>query len=171
MKITKILKVEDTRKIAEVGDKFVRIPGSGEKNACALCGKSHEIHATVELDSKETAIVGVGCAKKSSPVSFKLFELNEKADALYEQMMAFQCRALWKAEKSEEMFGKFNGYGHYFADGYESNGRGINIPVKIKKEMTGTVAVARHLSAEEFAEHKEIRKQWLKLIAKIDEIE
>lgn len=63
--IVKIISIEDTRQYEEQGDRFVPIPGSGIENLCNRCGKPHEIHAMVELDNGETAIVGTGCMKKS----------------------------------------------------------------------------------------------------------
>lgn len=63
MRITKIITVTDTREYEEQGDRFVPIPGSGQINVCARCGKDHEVHALVELEDESTAIVGTGCMR------------------------------------------------------------------------------------------------------------
>lgn len=64
----KILKVIDTRSYEEINDKWFPIPGSGEDNICARCGKSHEVHYYVEVSGK-TEIVGGGCAKLAGMIS------------------------------------------------------------------------------------------------------
>lgn len=66
MKIIKVLRVEDTRQYEEVQDDVWKpIPGTGIENQCARCGRSHEVHATVEIafDDGTTGsmIVGTGC--------------------------------------------------------------------------------------------------------------
>ncbi len=64
MKIIRVLRVEDTRQWEEgPDDRWYPIPGSGHENQCGRCGRSHKIHATVELDTKTTMIVGTGCMK------------------------------------------------------------------------------------------------------------
>lgn len=66
MKITKIIRVVDTREYTEEGDRWVPIPGSGTEHQCARCGRLHEVHATVELVDGSSAIVGTGCMKSDS---------------------------------------------------------------------------------------------------------
>ena len=68
MKITKVI---DTRSYEEINDKWFPIPGSGENNICARCGKSHEVHYYVEVDPeyKTIEIVGGGCAKLAGMIS------------------------------------------------------------------------------------------------------
>ncbi len=66
-KITRILRVEDTR-MREEGpdDRWYPVPGSGIENNCGRCGRAHEVHATVEIDidgTLGTMIVGTGCMK------------------------------------------------------------------------------------------------------------
>jgi len=64
--ITKILEVIDTREWEEVADgKFKAIAGSGDSRKCDRCGRSHEVHATVELSDGNTACVGTGCMNGS----------------------------------------------------------------------------------------------------------
>lgn len=65
-KIVRILKVVDTRTYEEgPDDKWRPIPGSGDKRCCDRCQREHEIHAYVELDNGQQAIVGTGCMKSS----------------------------------------------------------------------------------------------------------
>lgn len=85
MKIKNILSVSDTRQFAEVDGKLKAISGSGERNSCALCGALHEIHAVVEFDNGSSAIVGVACAKKNSPVALKRHALFEKMKPLMDR--------------------------------------------------------------------------------------
>ncbi len=69
MKIIRVLRVEDTRQWEEgPDDRWYPIPGSGQENQCGRCGRSHEIHATVELEDKTTMIVGTGCMKADEAV-------------------------------------------------------------------------------------------------------
>ena len=64
--IVRILAVRDTRQSEEIGDRFVKIPGSGNIRSCDRCGKDHEIHVDVELSNGKTAVIGQGCAKTES---------------------------------------------------------------------------------------------------------
>jgi len=64
--IVKILDVVDTREYEEIDDRWVPIKGSGTESWCARCGRPHEVHATVELADKRTAVVGTSCMKGSS---------------------------------------------------------------------------------------------------------
>jgi len=59
--ITKVLSVTDTRQYEEISDRWVAIPGTGEANECARCGRLHEVHAVVALSDGTTATVGTGC--------------------------------------------------------------------------------------------------------------
>lgn len=65
VKIIKILRVEDTRNWEEIeDDKWIPIPGTGIENNCGRCGRSHEVHATVEVEENGVLgqiIVGTGC--------------------------------------------------------------------------------------------------------------
>jgi hypothetical protein len=47
--ITRILDVQDTRDRIEIGDRWVPVPGSGQRRACDRCCREHEIHVDVEL--------------------------------------------------------------------------------------------------------------------------
>ena len=64
--IVRILRVVDTRQYEEQDDRWVPIPGSGDAAECARCRRLHEVHATVELSDGTSAVVGVGCAEKST---------------------------------------------------------------------------------------------------------
>jgi len=64
--IVKILDVVDTRDYEEIDDRWVPIKGSGTESWCARCGRPHEVHATVQLADKRTAVVGTNCMKGSS---------------------------------------------------------------------------------------------------------
>ncbi len=89
MKITKILRIIDTRSTAEVDGRIVRLSGTGESCICELCGRNHEIHAIVKIDDGSVANVGVGCAKKSSPVEFKRFDDEKKLSDLRDKRASF----------------------------------------------------------------------------------
>ena len=65
--IVKVLSIVDTREWIEgPDDRWIAVAGSGNARDCDRCGRSHEIHATVELSDRSTCIVGVGCAKAES---------------------------------------------------------------------------------------------------------
>lgn len=66
---TKILEVADTRDLVEEGDRWVRVPGSGDAHLCDRCGRLHEVHATVLGDDGAEHIVGVGCAHATGPTA------------------------------------------------------------------------------------------------------
>lgn len=59
--------MQDTREFVEVDEKWVPIAGSGSMRPCDRCGRSHEIHATMEDSSGKIYVVGIGCAKQTSP--------------------------------------------------------------------------------------------------------
>lgn len=65
-RIVKVLEVVDTREFVEDGDRWIPVPGSGTEHACDRCGRTHEVHALVELADKSTAVVGSGCMKAES---------------------------------------------------------------------------------------------------------
>lgn len=69
--IVRILSVEDTRQYEEQGDRWVPIPGSGVQHRCGRCGRDHEIHALVLLDTREEIIVGTACMKAESTEAHK----------------------------------------------------------------------------------------------------
>lgn len=65
--IVRVLDVVDTRQYEEIEEGvFKPIPGSGSPHLCSRCGRTHEVHALVELDDGETELVGTGCASKAS---------------------------------------------------------------------------------------------------------
>lgn len=66
LNIVRILSVVDTRQYEEQGDRWVPIPGSGNARECTRCGREHEVHAEVLLGDGRTAVVGTGCAEKST---------------------------------------------------------------------------------------------------------
>lgn len=66
---TKILEVADTRDLVEEGDRWVRVPGSGDARLCDRCGRLHEVHVTVLGDDGAEHIVGVGCAHATGPTA------------------------------------------------------------------------------------------------------
>ena len=65
-KIVKILAINDTRQYEEIEDTFKPIPGSGDINYCERCGKAHEVHAIVLLESGHQAVVGTTCMNAES---------------------------------------------------------------------------------------------------------
>jgi hypothetical protein len=67
LKIKRIISIVDTREYEEVADGiFKPIAGSGDLNQCSRCNRMHEVHATVELENGEHAIVGTGCMSQES---------------------------------------------------------------------------------------------------------
>jgi hypothetical protein len=66
IQIIRVLKVRDTRQYEEQGDRWVPIHGSGQARECARCGREHEVHAEVLLANGKSAIIGTGCADKST---------------------------------------------------------------------------------------------------------
>lgn len=64
--IVRVVAVHDTRDYVEDGDRFVPVAGSGQAHDCDRCGRSHEVHATVELSDGTMATVGTSCAKGES---------------------------------------------------------------------------------------------------------
>ena len=66
-----ILNIQDTRDYMEgPNDKWIPIPGSGIENECERCGKTHEVHVTVQ-DGEIVSTVGTGCAKQDNMISDK----------------------------------------------------------------------------------------------------
>ena len=64
----RLISVVDTREFIEgENDRWYPVVGSGSLRACDRCGKSHEIHATMEDSTGRQWTVGVGCALKASP--------------------------------------------------------------------------------------------------------
>ena len=84
LRIVRIIKVVDTREYEEgPGDRFYPIPGSGKEHECARCGRLHEVHALVQLETGDEAIVGTGCAARESLDMAPLFR---KADGLAKRL-------------------------------------------------------------------------------------
>lgn len=60
----RILDITDTRQFEQDEDERWRaIPGTGDPRPCDRCGKEHEIHVSVEKESGERCVVGLGCAR------------------------------------------------------------------------------------------------------------
>ncbi len=79
-RIVKILEVVDTRTWEEgADDKWYPIPGSGIEHECDRCGRFHEIHATVLLESGKAAIVGTGCMGREDIEMAKRFQQADRA--------------------------------------------------------------------------------------------
>lgn len=66
MEIIRIISIVDTREYEEQGDRWVPIPGSGDRSVCARCQREHEVHATVELADGSAVVVGTGCAARDA---------------------------------------------------------------------------------------------------------
>ena len=78
--IVRIVEVVDTRQYEEQGDRWVPIPGSGNLNECARCGRMHEVHASVELSDGTSAVVGTGCMNaESTEIASKLKSAASRA--------------------------------------------------------------------------------------------
>ena len=85
----KLIKVVDTRDFFmgtdnRGEDKKIYIAGTGEKRQCAMCGRSHEIHAYIEMEDGTVSTVGVGCAKKDASLAhqIKIMNIQEQMDAI-----------------------------------------------------------------------------------------
>lgn len=79
--IIRILDVIDTREYTESSDDphvLIPIPGTGDARTCERCGRTHEIHATVELSDGSRATVGTGCAAKENIALKKEFASRER---------------------------------------------------------------------------------------------
>lgn len=62
LKIRRVIRVRDTRHYEEgPDDRWYPIPGSGVERDCDRCGRTHEVHAEVELSDGSQAVVGTGC--------------------------------------------------------------------------------------------------------------
>jgi hypothetical protein len=73
----KILSIVDTRDKMTVLDsrgeeRIVGIPGTGDARECSVCGRTHEIHVTVDAWDG-VRVMGLGCAKKSGFGPYLLF--------------------------------------------------------------------------------------------------
>jgi hypothetical protein len=67
-RIVKVLSVRDTRVYEETPEgTWKPIPGSGVEHQCDRCGRTHEVHAEVLLDTGKRAIVGTSCMRAESP--------------------------------------------------------------------------------------------------------
>ena len=69
MNITRIIQIVDTRTYELIEVRWKPIPGSGDLASCDRCRRTHEVHATVEIEVDgriEKRVVGTGCAGKES---------------------------------------------------------------------------------------------------------
>jgi hypothetical protein len=66
LKITRVLRVVDSRECEECGDRWVPVPGTGVQRKCDRCGRLHEVHAYVQLEDGSVATVGTGCMRGES---------------------------------------------------------------------------------------------------------
>lgn len=88
-RIVKILEVVDTRTWEEgADDKWYPIAGSGIEHECDRCGRFHEIHATVLLESGKTAVVGTGCMGHEDIEMAKRFQKADRAAKRVAQLEA-----------------------------------------------------------------------------------
>jgi hypothetical protein len=94
MKIVRIIRVVDTRTYEEVGDdRWEPIPGSGDENQCARCGRMHEVHAHVLLEDNSSAVVGTGCARGDDLVKASAFASAANASKRIAQLRARLTKA------------------------------------------------------------------------------
>lgn len=102
-RIVRVREVVDTREYEEVEDGvFKPIPGSGSPHLCSRCGRTHEVHALVELDDGQTELVGTGCASKASmdvAVQVKTEMARQKNLEKWTRVLASheRRRAIWDA--------------------------------------------------------------------------
>lgn len=81
--IIKVISVVDTREYEEIGDRWKPIPGSGISHTCSRCGRTHEVHATVELNNGAKVIVGTGCMKsENAEITSKVKSLTSASKRL-----------------------------------------------------------------------------------------
>lgn len=101
-RIVKILGVVDTREYVEEGDRWIPLPGSGTEHECDRCGRFHEVHATVLLESGRTVIVGTGCMGRDNMELKRRFQRADRAA----KRLAALIAELQKEEKGEADFAR-----------------------------------------------------------------
>lgn len=99
--LPRIVSVVDTRDFVEEGDRVVRIPGTGNDRPCDRCGRSHEIHVTVEHADGRTMVVGLGCAGRSDADGRKVVASLTGLAKLRAQLAGAERRAARWAELVE----------------------------------------------------------------------
>lgn len=69
-RVVRLFEVVDTREREERDGRFssymVGIPGTGILNECHRCGKTHEVHAHVQLEDGSHVVMGTGCARRDA---------------------------------------------------------------------------------------------------------
>ena len=101
LKIVRIVRVVDTRTYEEVADdRWEPIPGSGDQNECARCGRMHEVHAHVALEDGTSAVVGTGCARGDDLVKAGAFASAASASKRVAKLRA----QIANAEKQEAIY-------------------------------------------------------------------
>lgn len=86
----RIVEKVDTRDVEEIGDRFVRISGTGVVHSCDRCGRDHEVYYVVEHGDRVYTL-GSTCAKKASPemaIQVKAWEQVERAQATLQRLEA-----------------------------------------------------------------------------------
>lgn len=94
LKIMRIVRVVDTRSYEEAeNDRWVPIPGSGDENPCARCGRMHEVHAHVMLEDGTSAVVGTGCARGDDLIKGAAFASAANAAKRIKELRTKQANA------------------------------------------------------------------------------
>lgn len=99
-----VVKVVDTRDFIEIDDRFVPLPGSGEKRPCDRCDRLHEIHAHVIDATGHGFVVGTGCmdaaanaaarkAARRATTAAKTAAKREVAEARAARLAEFEAAA------------------------------------------------------------------------------
>lgn len=110
-----IERVVDTRAVVEEGDRFVRVPGTGDARPCDRCTRSHEVHAYVRDSEGRLHVVGVGCARTGDPdFDARLksaVSASKTVDRLNAELAALRAsQAAWDASMAEARSMTFPGY-------------------------------------------------------------
>jgi hypothetical protein len=111
MRITRITEIRDTRdfdyEVDAHGEEVLKpIPGTGDPHNCDRCGRTHEVHATVELDDGSLAVVGSACANAGDDISPKAFRsgaaLATRIAKLRREIKALDAKlAGWRAAEAK----------------------------------------------------------------------
>ena len=148
--IVRILRVKDTRVYEEGPDeKWYPIPGSGVENECARCGRTHEVHATVELADGTKTIVGTGCmGAKSLSVEARKLATTAATRARSAARLAHARKVLAAYDKALAAVQKKRVPPVRFKLGKSSWTQGLDKPIPTLTASVGKASVQRWLQFE-----------------------
>lgn len=101
-------KVVDTRDLIEVGERFVRVPGSGEQNICDRCGAKHEIHATITDSTGGSFVVGVSCMDADAAKSARRMVNRAQKEGVAAAVAARKARAQAELDELSAQVGELS---------------------------------------------------------------